>query len=246
MGCNFTSKWSELEIMRAIYIDDFILNDTSDVTTIDGEKAHHLIKVVRIKEQQEILILNGKGSKWLATVDKVAKKSLEISVKQTFENIENTNNIHIAIALLKKEAMDLALKQAVELGIRKISIIVTENSQRYSINAERNEKILGLALEQSNGLYLPKVEYVTLDEVIDNVDNQIIYLSSIDGGSEFSIKRTERVTLLIGPEAGMTISEENKLAELKNTVTVKFPTNILRAPTALSTGYGYLLGKMID
>jgi len=228
--------------MRAVYIEHFKSED--DLTLIDGEKAHHLINVIRIKKDQKILVLDGVGSKWLGKVVEVKKRSIAIQIIEYSDVVQNTNRIHIAIALLKKDAMDLALKQAVELGTHKVSIIETEQSQKYKINKERNSKILISALEQSNSLFLPEIEYTSLTDLIQNVDNQIIYLSSIDGEKVITYGCKDLHTLLIGPEAGMSVAEEDNITKLSNVNTVKFPTNILRAPTALSTGYGYLLGKM--
>ncbi len=64
--------------MRAIFCEIDSSVSVGTEITIEGERAHHLM-VVRIKNNEELLILNGKGHSFKAMVLNVSKK--EISVK---------------------------------------------------------------------------------------------------------------------------------------------------------------------
>ena len=76
-----------------------------------------------------------------------------------------------------------------------------------------------------------------------SVDN-FIYFSSQTGPDEVKINNIESSVMIIGPEGGLSNAEEEKIANLENSITINLPTNILRASTASALCSGYLLGKL--
>ena len=49
--------------MRAIFLEDI-----NNLQAVEGDAAHHLINVVRIQKGEEILLLNGMGTRILVKV----------------------------------------------------------------------------------------------------------------------------------------------------------------------------------
>ena len=85
---------------------------------VTGEAAKHL-QVVRVKIDDEIIVLNGVGLKALTRVIVISKNQVELQVS-SIEEMTWSHGIDLAIANPKKDAFEDILKIAVELGVRNI------------------------------------------------------------------------------------------------------------------------------
>jgi 16S rRNA (uracil1498-N3)-methyltransferase len=227
--------------MRAVYCEIENSTQIGDEVVIDGDRAHHL-QVVRVKKDEEILALNGKGSQFFATISEVTKKEIVLKIiSSKFQNLKS--NIELAIALPKKDAFEDILKIAVELGVSKIYPLSSEFSQyEYSFN-DRVGRLLESALVQSNNLYLPILaDQESLGQFLIDNKSPIAYFSAAN--SEIKLKQSteEKIIILIGPEGGFSEREESQIIENENVSVIHLPTPILRAPTAVAASVGYLLG----
>jgi len=221
--------------MRAVYLKDI----QQEHIEIDGEKLHHFKNVLRLKLGTEILCLNGSGSDREYTIDSISKKSMSLKAISPINKHVRAHDLSLAIACVKKDALDLSLKMACELGFKKITILESEFSQKYKLNLQRMESILISALEQSNSPYLPELKVEGLDIFLEN-NKKIFYLSMKKEKSP-SVDNFKNYTLLIGPEAGFSESEHELICQNIETVPLHLNTNILRAQTAVATGCGFVL-----
>jgi RsmE family RNA methyltransferase len=83
-----------------------------------------------------------------------------------------------------------------------------------------------------------------LKEISKEYD-KIFYFSSVKKDSFVNLnidQEKNKILLVIGPEGGLSPFEERFLNGLEKIQTVHLPTPILRAPHALATSVGYLLG----
>lgn len=220
--------------MRALYLE----NIDTEIFEIDGEKVHHLLNVVRIKENDEILLLNGRGESRLVIVAKVHKKKISL-IPITATKTYPKKRREIAIAIPKKEALELCLKQAVELAITKIYLIQSQYSQKNNLTDERVQNILISALEQSNNHWLPEIELLNNIEEFLEKEIKFAYFSSQTNNSKRLNLTTPDLALLIGPEAGFSSAEETRLIEASS-INIHFEGAIMRTPTALACGIGFL------
>lgn len=227
--------------MRSVYLPGEIQNDSTVI--LNNETAHHLIKVVRVKLGEEILGLNGKGQVYKFKVVDLAKKDLSLELLES-EYIEKSQKIDLAIGQTKRDALDLIIKQACELGVSRVIILATKYSQRYEIKADRIQKLLISALEQSNNPYLPEVLVKDFKDLATNEYDQIVFYSSIADGEGKPIKAAQSPLIVIGPEGGFSKEEEAELRSLENSICFKLKTPILRAQTAVSTCFGHYLGML--
>ena len=84
------------------------ISETDYEITIDGDQARHLIKVVRIKLNENILLNNGDGLGVIGKVIKIEKKSVDIEViniKKRDKKIERS----IALCMVKKKLLSYQL-----------------------------------------------------------------------------------------------------------------------------------------
>ncbi len=234
--------------MRSIYAPEI---DTSNVKidddlVITGDRAHHLIKVVRIKSSEKVLILPGKGVKILAEIKSIQKKEITLNIEKV-ENTKSKHGIDLALALPKKEAVEDIIRFCVELGIDVLYPLNSQFSQAPIKRNERIEKIVESAMIQANNPFVLRIE---VEQDLLNLPNiskaydQVIYFSSLDQMSaKLNVGKNEKILLVIGPEAGFSKEEEQIMAEITNSHAVHMNTCIMRAPTAVCAATGYVISK---
>ena len=233
--------------MRAIFLKKSENVKSGDILNIDGERAHHLLKVARIKVGEDLLIFNGTGVKITARVSEVKRRELSLEILEVCHESRQAPLLDIAFCLPKKNALDEILKISVELGLNTIIPLISEYSSRYDLNKERIDRLLESALIQSNNPFLPIVnkerDLKTLDSLCSSYD-RVFYFSSIKkvSGSITFQNEVKKALLIIGPEGGLSNLEEDYIENIDNVNTIHLPTPILRAPHALATSVGYLLG----
>lgn len=225
--------------MRAIFLNNF---DTSE-TMLEGDKFHHLVNVVRAKIGDEILILNGKGQTYNATIISINKKVAHLEINSSKEHIRN-NNLTLALCLPKRDALDLCIKQAVEIGIKKIYLISSDYSVNKSIKLDRIERIVESAIEQSNNPFMLELELKeSLSQLrLDNYD-QVYCLNSQTKSSDHIQANVENSLLIVGPEGGFSDEELNYIDQNKLIKNIHLNTHIMRTPTALVFGSALILSK---
>lgn len=226
--------------MRAIFYP-FDKLQKGDSLLIEGDSAHHL-NVVRVREGDELLLLNGKGSRVIAKIQSIDKKSVGINILEE-KTEQRKTHITLAVANPKKDAFEDILKMAVELGVDAIQPLSSQFSQYDYVESERTSRLLESGLIQSNNPYLPQIaKQVTLKSYLQNISTPLYFFNSrpdITANNQKAVP--DNFHLLIGPEGGFSPEEAELINGYSGTVQVHLPTPILRAPTAVSASIGYLL-----
>jgi 16S rRNA (uracil1498-N3)-methyltransferase len=202
------------------------------------------VNVIRVERDEELLLLNGKGYSVTTRISEVTKKSLVVK-RLSESQTEIKHKIDIAIGIPKKEALELCLKEAVELGLRKIFLVRSAYSQTRIPDTERIESLLISALEQSNSAFLPEVRESSWETLPWNDYGTVLLLDSQEGKASGSNARSPENLLIIGPEGGFSPSELEFLRSQNSVESLLLPTPILRTPTALAVGAGILLQRLM-
>lgn len=214
---------------------------------VTGDAHHHLVHVIRIEEDEKILLTNGQGLQVVAQVQSITKKELRLKHVELREQ-HRSFAVDLALGMPKKEALELCLKQATELGLRKIYLIRSAYSQTKMPDDERIQSLLVSALEQSNAPYLPQVISSAWDELPWSQYQTCLMLDSqtTTPRPSTAMSATHSQLLIVGPEGGFSPEEITKLHAVDNLRVLHLPTPILRSPTALATGVGYVLKSLLD
>lgn len=228
--------------MRASFQKDLTLQDHY---VIKGDAAHHLVNVIRLELGEEILLLNGAGLKVKAKVSSLSKKEVNLD-KVEHSQAPQILQMDLALGIPKKEALELSLKQAVELGFRKIFLVRSQYSQTRLPETERIESLLISALEQSNSAYLPEIISASWLEIPFEIYSEILMMDSQTEVEQKKSKIPKPVLLIVGPEGGFSTEESLFLHKLPQTRILNLPTPILRTPTAVAAGAGIILGSLLD
>ena len=221
-----------MSIIRLYHPENILENSTS---LLSKEHTHYLVNVMRAKRGGNVNFFN-KNGEWLSEIVFLEKDRVEVKFLSKIKENTNTHNIELAICLVKKNAMEIILQKATELGIKKIIPIISERTEVKEINFERANKIVIEATEQSNQLEPPQIsEILNLKDFL-NINRNKIFFADIN--SDYSLekkdfKEGETATVLVGPEGDFSPAERELILNGSTTVAFSLSKNILRTDTAV-------------
>lgn len=141
----------------------FFQSDLSTgINSLNEEESKHCLRVLRLKENDRINLIDGKGTFCEAVIVHADAKRCEYEIIERIPEYNKRNfNLTIAIAPTKNnERFEWFLEKATEIGIDQIIPIVCRYSERKDIKTDRLEKIIISAVKQSQKAYIPKLEPV--------------------------------------------------------------------------------------
>lgn len=204
---------------------------------IDTDEQHHILKVLRMKENDEISLTDGKGNLATGNIQFEGKKVTLIPTKIE-ENLPNlSTNLHLAIAPTKNiDRTEFFLEKAVEMGISEITFLKTDNSERKNIKIDKLQKRALSACKQSLRFHFPKINDLTLfSAFINATESTSTFVAHCNEKFERedlkNITTSENITFLIGPEGDFSEKEIHTLSE-KGIKAVSLGHQRLRTETA--------------
>ena len=216
-------------------------------TTVDAERAHYLLRVLRCRVGDVIACFDGRGTAFDCTITGLGKRQAELQVTQVTTSAEPSNPFcHVVLALLKGNAMDRAIAQCVELGAHSIQLFraarsnVDPTGSRLENKLSHWGKIIAGACEQSGRLYLPELHFrpVGLDILLDQfAHTQRIVLDQSGSGLRAADVTGDAVTLFVGPEGGWSDAERDLFARRGHPVR-SLAQHTLRAETVPGIALG--------
>lgn len=204
---------------------------------LDPEEAHHIQKVLRLKEGERICVTNGKGYWANAELLYFGKKTQLKHDEIQFSEKTNTTHLKIAIAPTKNlDRIEFFVEKATELNIDEIQFILCENSERKNLNLEKLQKKAIAACKQSLRFHFPIIhEIIKLNDFISQCDAANTYVAHCDKKLErirlHDIKLAEKMCFLVGPEGDFSLKEIENLSQ-KNIVSLSLGFQRLRTETA--------------
>ncbi|MBV8326256.1 RsmE family RNA methyltransferase [Chryseobacterium sp.] len=210
---------------------------TGNKVIINDEEQQHIVKVLRMKDGENIHVTDGKGS--LASGKLVIEgKKAGIEVSEIKSDLPDFNpKLHIAIAPTKNiDRIEFFVEKAVEMGISEISIIITEKTERKNINIDKIRKQSIAASKQSLRFHFPVInDAVKLSDFLGNIDPKNTFVAHCHENLERidlnKIPSSDSHTFLIGPEGDFSEKEIGYLSE-HNIKAVSLGSQRLRTETA--------------
>ena len=185
---------------------------TAGLITLDEEESRHF-NVLRLKEQDKVLVSDGKGNYAEGIAIKAGKKKVEIKIDEIRHSPKRkTYELTIAIAPTKhNERTEWFIEKAVEIGVDKIIFVNTKNTERNKINLDRYKKIARSAGKQSLTFHLPELEgLIKFETFLSKVSTEEKYIALCN--SDLHIRqipdnKNGSYIFLVGPEGGFTKNE---------------------------------------
>ncbi|MBD2245107.1 16S rRNA (uracil(1498)-N(3))-methyltransferase [Nostoc sp. FACHB-888] len=198
------------------------------------EQQHYLGRVLRLREGDRFIAMDGKGKWWLAQLAGEQAQVLEALLVET----ELPVSITLMVALPKGNGFDEVVRCCTELGVTCIAPVLSDRTLLHPSpqKLERWRRIAAEAAEQSERSFVPTIlEPVTFNTAV--IANQTIHRYICEARGEYphlskvlnSI--SDEIVIATGPEGGWTTQEiENAIAF--GFQPVSLGRRILRAVTA--------------
>jgi len=246
--------------MRRFWIPSDRIQEATPI--LDGEEAFHLIRVLRARSGQTILLMDGRGTVAEARVQSILRDRVALTVlHRTHVPETRPFRIVVAQALLKDVYMEDLIRRWVELGADECFPFVSERSvpilegDRCQKRKQRWEALAKEAMKQSGNPYLPTLhEPIDIYQMLDALRHCPVKLLFWENESRmlsreiFSVPdRMEGridIGVVFGPEGGISESEV-ATCQQHGFQTVSLGSRILRAVTAGIVGLG-LVGFLAE
>ena len=188
---------------------------------LSESKYHHIKNVLRIRENNEINISNGKGH---IMFGKLKENFVLIDKVKEFQK---PKNVKVFIPFLReKNRFRYLIEKLVELNVSELHIGETQNTQKINIKSEKIDSWVVSAIEQSGSPFYPNIIYSKY------VDFEIFDTCFDISGDQ--ITNNKNITnFAIGPEGGWS-KEELKNFKFKFMLTEFNLRSETAAITALS------------
>ena len=241
----------------------------NDTILLDKKAANHLVNVLRLSVENDLIIFNGQGGEFSAKISQISKQQVFIQAL-SFHPVDRESklNIHLGQGISRGDHMDFSLQKSVELGVSSITPLLTKRcnikltKERWQKRMTHWENIIISACEQCGRNILPKLNpVVSVSDWLDDINakthiphdksqetNTLKLLFNPLGKQSLSQLNfnSNSIVLLIGPEGGLTETEID-LAKRKNFIDSQLGPRILRTETAAITAISilqYIHGEM--
>jgi 16S rRNA (uracil1498-N3)-methyltransferase len=210
---------------------------------LPDQAAHHAMRVLRMRPGDAVLLFNGDGREWEATIVDMRKSGVRVKIGAARErDVEARLPIALAQSISSRERMDLTLQKATELGVAQIWPLLTQRSV-VRLSEERAERrvahwqhLTAAACEQCGRNRLPLIHppepFTDWLARLPAQDSSLRLTLSPAGERRLQDHPAPAaVLLLVGPEGGLT-ANEIELAQQFGFHAVRLGPRILRTETA--------------
>jgi len=218
------------------------LSGNTDVT-LTGDQARYIGRVLRLKPGDGFTVFDGRGGEYPATVTTISKTTVQISI-DTIEqrDTESPLAIHLLQGVSRGERMDFVVQKATELGVQRITPVLTEfsvvklSSDRAKKRVQHWSNISISACEQCGRNILPTIDAPQplrnwFGDNLGAADTRLLLRPDANLSLTTLEQTGGNITLLVGPEGGFSEAEYEQ-AEIAGFTAVRFGPRILRTETA--------------
>jgi 16S rRNA (uracil1498-N3)-methyltransferase len=222
--------------MECIYSSD--LEKNTKVIEISGDEARHL-RALRSRVGDGIEISNGSGLIAIADILSDSNRIYKCRIREVYINRgELPATLDIAFGIIgDRNRLEFLIEKGTETGICNFFPIVTEFTQKSTVNIDRLRAKSLAAMKQCKRAVLPYIHQVIhFAEIISRFDNyQNIILSDIHGTDISDLRIHGSTLLLVGPEGGFSDNELQKVSAYEPIVMSLGPRRLRTETAAMLT-----------
>jgi 16S rRNA (uracil1498-N3)-methyltransferase len=206
---------------------------------LSGDQANYLRNVLRLNAGDPVLVFNGRHGEWRAELAQSGKRDVKLTVLASTRPQERGPDVAYLFAPLKRARLDYMVQKATEMGVARLSPVLTRRTVAERVNVERMRANAIEAAEQCGILRVPLVdEPARLERVVAGWDatRPLIFC---DEGSEHAdplavlgALKPGPLAVLVGPEGGFEEGERELLSSEPFVTRISLGPRILRADTA--------------
>ena len=230
-----TPAWPPHSLPR-LFVDEALAAGRS--VTVDG---NYLAAVLRLGPGDQVKLFDDRTGEWLSTIAEASRKRVTLIVGERLRPRESVPDLWLLFAPIKRGRIDWLIEKATELGVARLSPVVTRRTVVDRLNLARLRAHAIEAAEQCGRTALPALaEPRKLEAVLrDWPAERTLYFAdegaasaALGTGGEAFRPMPGPAAILIGPEGGFTEEERAAIRALPQARPVALGPRILRADTA--------------
>jgi 16S rRNA (uracil1498-N3)-methyltransferase len=209
-------------VRKRYFTSDHISQNRKRIA-LTGDEYHHLVRVSRAREGEEVTVLDGVGGIYEATVARLGRNEAVLRVR-SYRRAAGPPRIDMALALTRAHRLDFAVEKCTEIGTRQFIPFTAERSvwrggeREAAHKRERLERKVMAACKQSENPYFPAVEEVSDFDRLISMSGEYAAVCFGDREGAFPLTGVEicaggQVLGIVGPEGGFTDRERERLIE---------------------------------
>lgn len=204
----------------------FYAPDLPEDTQLPPDEAIHAVRVLRLREGDDICATDGRGNLYDCILTEATQKRCRMEVKATRKQERIwQGHIQVAVAPTKNiDRIEWLAEKATEIGMDTLTLLECTNSERRVVKTERIEKILVSAMKQSHKAYKPALEGMTkFDDFIRTPFQGQRFICHCYSDEDAGMPAVPLLTalnpegaaqVLIGPEGDFSIDEVRRAISL--------------------------------
>ena len=206
-----------------------------------GNEYHHLVHVLRITPGQRI-VLFGDAVEYVGVIDKIGRDYVEGHLEApTGRQTECPLRITLFQGIGRLDKMDLVVQKTTELGVARITPVITEHSRSHPLPTDftgklgRWRRIAAEAAKQSGRTLTPEIDLpLPLEDALQATSGGIFFWEK-EAEPFRKVAATfvpsDGMGLVVGPEGGLSEPEAH-MAAAHGFVSASLGPRILRTETA--------------
>ena len=223
---------------------------------LSEDGANHIGRVLRMQAGQELVLFDGRGGQYPATIQAVGKKQVTVQLAELDPvEVESPLAIHFGQVISRGDKMEFTIQKSVELGVTVITPLFSErcgvklSGERLDKKLEQWQKIAISACEQCGRNRIPEIR-PALELAAWLAEPTAELKLNLHPRAPYSINTlpepSHGIRLLIGPEGGLSTAEIEQAREqgfadmLLGPRVLRTETAGLTAITALQCRFGDL------
>ena len=217
------------------------LHAGAEIATTPAQ-AHYLATVMRRAVGETVRLFNGHDGEWNARILALRRDRARLGAERQMLPQAPEPDIWLLFAPLKRDATDLVVQKATELGASAILPVLTERTNTTRLNLDRLRAIATEAAEQCERLTLPRIEEARrLPALLAEWPAERKLVTALERAVAPLVRpQAGPAALLVGPEGGFTDAELDALRRHPLVVAASLGPRILRAETAVIVGLALL------
>lgn len=217
-------------------------------------QARHVGLVLRLDAGDALRVFNAEDGEWRARVAEKTKRGMRVAIEEKLRAARAAPDLDLIFAPVKRQATDLIVEKATELGAARIRPVITQRTITDVVRTDRLTAIAREAAEQTERFDAPTIlEPLPLFKVLEAWDEARPLIYADESGDEAGAAwggaagrappllnvlsawagGPSKLALLIGPEGGFTPEERRALRALAFVHPISLGPRILRAETAV-------------
>lgn len=209
------------------------------MAVLSADQVHYLANVMRAKAGDRLLLFNGRDGEWLAELQTAGKKSMTAAVIEQTRPQLNGPDITYLFAPLKRARLDYMVQKATELGVARLSPVITRRTVAERVNVLRMRANAIEAAEQCGVLRVPEVdEPQDLSKVMAKWPSGRTLVFADEAApvsspvAALEAAKGLRLAVLVGPEGGFDDDERRMISAVPGSIAISLGPRVMRADTA--------------